>query len=109
LGSFATTLFDYAWNKLSQIPGLKLHGPKTSGKPQSSIISFSLDGIHPHDLATVLDQHRVQVRAGHHCAMPALAALDLPSTTRISFGVYTELADIDQLIVGINAAQKLLN
>lgn len=100
-------MFEYAWNALRTISGVTSYGPRNEGKAQRSIISFSVDGIHPHDLSTVLDQHRVQIRAGHHCAMPALAALGLPATARISFGVYSQSADIDQLILGIKAAQRL--
>ncbi len=102
-------MFDYAWNTLKKIPGVTLYGPRNAGEQQLSIISFSVDGIHPHDLATVLDQHQVQIRAGHHCAMPALSALGLPATARISFGVYSQPQDIDQLAAGVKAAQKLFS
>lgn len=102
-------LFGFAWQELSAMSGVTLHGPHGTGAEQRSIISFSVEGVHPHDLATVLDQHRVQVRAGHHCAMPALSALGLPATARLSFAAYSELLDIEQLVTGIRAAQKLLS
>ena len=83
--------------------------PKQVGHAQSSIISFSVAGLHPHDLATVLDSHNVQLRAGHHCAMPALHFLGLPATARISFAVYSELQDIDQMVAGIEAAKEIFS
>jgi cysteine desulfurase / selenocysteine lyase len=100
-------IFDYAWEKLTALPRLTAYGPRHVGRKQSSIISFSVADIHPHDLATVLDSRNVQLRAGHHCAMPALHFLGLPATARISFALYSEREDIDQLVSGIEAAQEI--
>jgi cysteine desulfurase/selenocysteine lyase len=102
-------IFEYAWEKLIAIPALTAYGPKHIGHTQSSIISFSVADLHPHDLATVLDSHNVQLRAGHHCAMPALHFLGLPATARISFALYSELEDVDQLVAGIEAAKEIFS
>jgi cysteine desulfurase/selenocysteine lyase len=100
-------IFDYAFDRLRRLEGVTLYGPALEGRPQRSIIGFSVAGVHPHDLATILDQKNVQIRAGHHCAMPALSALGLPATARLSLGVYSQQSDIDQLIEGIKDAQAI--
>jgi cysteine desulfurase/selenocysteine lyase len=71
------------------------------------VISFEVEGIHPHDLATVLDQHKVAVRAGHHCAQPLMEKLGLAATTRASLGIYNDESDIDALAAAITKAQEL--
>jgi cysteine desulfurase/selenocysteine lyase len=100
-------LLNYAFQQLSKIPNIKLYGPATNNKPQSSILSFNLEGVHPHDLATVSDNYNVQFRAGTHCAMPLMNRLNIPATARISFGVYSTKEDIDQLIEALTYANKL--
>ena len=100
-------LFSYAVTALQEHSDITLYGPVTVGRPQASIVSFTVAGIHPHDLATVADSHNVQFRAGHHCAMPLLKRLGVTATARISFGVYNTKADVDQLLGAISAARKL--
>ena len=78
-----------------------------AGQRRLGILSFHVDGIHPHDLAQVLDQHGVAVRAGHHCAQPLLDKLGLAATTRASLGVYNDESDIDALCAAIEAAQTM--
>ena len=73
----------------------------------AGVISFVIEGVHPHDVATVLDHHGVAVRAGHHCAQPVMARYDLPATTRASFYVYNDLDDVERLAEAIHAAQRL--
>ncbi|RMG42089.1 MAG: cysteine desulfurase [Candidatus Dadabacteria bacterium] len=101
-------LLDYAYKTLSRQKDITLYGPITSGGEQASILAFNLDGIHPHDLSTVADQFGVCIRAGHHCAMPALRRLGLQSTARISFGVYNTEQDIDRLEQCFEEARKIL-
>jgi cysteine desulfurase/selenocysteine lyase len=101
-------LFAQAIELLAAEDGVTLHGPVTTGHPQSSIISFSVKGVHPHDVATIADSIGVQVRAGHHCAMPALKRLGLQATTRASIGIYTLLEDFYRLRDAIRRARKLL-
>jgi cysteine desulfurase/selenocysteine lyase len=71
------------------------------------VISFVLDGIHPHDVATVFDSEGVAVRAGHHCAQPVMLRYDIPATTRASFYVYNDLDDVDALASAVRATQSL--
>jgi cysteine desulfurase / selenocysteine lyase len=99
-------LLAYAAKKLSAIPGLKIIG---TAKQKVGVISFVLDGIHPHDIGTVLDDHGIAIRAGHHCAMPVMERFKVPATVRASFGLYNTEADVDALVNGIEAAQRLFN
>lgn len=92
--------------KLSKIEGLAIYGP-TDLSLRSGVVSFTVEGIHPHDLSTVLDQGGVCIRAGHHCAQPLMRRLNVPATARASVYVYTELADVDALARGIVRAKKL--
>jgi cysteine desulfurase/selenocysteine lyase len=97
-------LTGYGVDRLSRIPGLRLLG---AGQRRLGILSFDLEGIHPHDVAQVLDRHQVAVRAGHHCAQPLMERLGLSGTTRASLGVYNDEADIDRLAVAIEAAREM--
>jgi cysteine desulfurase/selenocysteine lyase len=97
-------LTGYGVDRLSRISGLRL---VEAGQRRLGILSFDLDGIHPHDVATVLDRHHVAVRAGHHCAQPLLDKLGLHATTRASLGVYNDEADIDALAAAIEAAKDM--
>jgi cysteine desulfurase / selenocysteine lyase len=97
-------LTGYGVDRLSRIPGLRLVG---AGQRRLGILSFDLDGVHPHDLAQVLDQHHVAVRAGHHCAQPLLERLGYPATTRASLGVYNDERDIDRLVDAVEAAREM--
>jgi cysteine desulfurase/selenocysteine lyase len=97
-------LTGYGIDRLSRIPGLQLVG---AGQRRLGILSFDLEGVHPHDLAQVLDQHHVAVRAGHHCAQPLLERLGYPATTRASLGVYNDERDIDRLVAAIEAAREM--
>jgi cysteine desulfurase/selenocysteine lyase len=94
-----------AMSRLREVDGLRVLGPPLSRR--SGVISFVVDDIHPHDLATVLDQDGVCVRAGHHCAQPLMRRLGVPATTRASFYVYTDASDVERLADGIVHAQAL--
>jgi cysteine desulfurase/selenocysteine lyase len=97
-------LTGYGVDRLSRIPGLQLLG---AGQRRLGILSFDLEGVHPHDLAQVLDQHHVAVRAGHHCAQPLMDWFGLSGTTRASLGVYNDEHDIDRLAEAIEAAREM--
>lgn len=97
-------LLDYAETKLMKIPGLSIIG---TARPKVGVISFVMDGVHPHDIGTVLDQQGIAVRAGHHCAMPLMQRYDVPATARASFGVYNNEQDVDALIAGLQSAKRL--
>ena len=95
----------YALDKFKQLDKVKIIGPKDS-VDRGSVISFTIDGIHPHDVGQVLDQYGVAVRTGHHCAWPLMRKLGLVGITRASFYVYNDEADVDVLIDSILEAQK---
>jgi len=99
-------LLDYALERLPHVPGLRLYGPMTSDA-RGGALSFSLEGVHPHDIATILDGVGVAVRAGHHCTQPLHRYLDVPATTRASFYIYNLPEEIDRLIAGLERARKL--
>ena len=88
---------------LARINSVRLFGPDTS----AGIVSFAVQGAHPHDIGTILDEGRVAIRAGHHCAQPLMAALDIPATARASFGVYNSLADVEALARGIERVTRI--
>ena len=90
---------------LGALPGVTCYGP--AAELRSGVVSFSVDGVHPHDLATVLDERGVCIRAGHHCAQPLMRRLGVPATARASFWAYSEPADVDALVDGVRAAQRL--
>jgi cysteine desulfurase / selenocysteine lyase len=96
---------EYAYEALSDIEGLTLYGPPPSRR--SGVVSFSLDGIHPHDLATIADRDQVCLRAGHHCAMPLMTRLGVAATARASFYVYTQKDEVDRLVGSIKEAQRI--
>lgn len=97
----------YALKKLGEVPGLKLYGPPAAHE-RIGVVSFELDGIHPHDIATILDAEGVCVRGGHHCAMPLMRELGLMNgTTRASFSVYNDESDVDALVLGLHKARKI--
>lgn len=90
----------YAVEQLEHIEHLNIIGPKTS---RIGVISFTMDGIHPHDIATILDRHGVAVRAGHHCAMPLMRYLGIQGTARVSFGILNTKDDVDRLMEGLRS------
>ena len=99
-------LFEHAWAMLGELPGIRRLGPDDADA-HAGVISFVIDGIHPHDVATIFDAEGVAVRAGHHCAQPVMLRYDLPATTRASFYVYNDLDDVERLAEAIRAAQKV--
>ncbi|TMK17914.1 MAG: cysteine desulfurase [Actinobacteria bacterium] len=94
----------YALERLSEIEGLTIHGPKDPSM-RGGVVSFWLDDVHPHDLATIVDTEGVCVRAGHHCAQVLMRRLGVPATTRASFYVYNTNEDVDQLVSAIGMAR----
>jgi cysteine desulfurase / selenocysteine lyase len=99
-------LTGYGVDRLSRVPDLRLMG---AGQRRLGILSFDFDGVHPHDLATVLDQEGVAVRAGHHCAQPLMDRLGVVGTTRASLGVYNDEADIDRLCAALETAREIFS
>jgi cysteine desulfurase/selenocysteine lyase len=97
----------YAYERLQEIPGLKIYGPAVEHK--GGVMSFTLESIHPHDVAALLDRDGIAVRAGHHCAMPLHQKLGLPATTRASFYLYSTTEEVDLLITGLHKVQKMFS
>ena len=99
-------LFEHAWGALRELDGLTLLGPDDP-ELHAGVISMVVEGVHPHDVATILDADGVAVRAGHHCAQPVMLRYDLPATTRASFYVYNDATDVARLTDALRAAQQL--
>ena len=95
----------YALEKFSSLKGIEIIGPKEN-VDRGAVISFTTEGIHPHDLGQVLDQYGIAVRTGHHCAWPLMKKFGIAGTTRASFYLYNDFADVDALIDGVGSAQK---
>lgn len=98
----------YAIGAMKKLDFMKLYGPLDPEK-QGGVISFTIDGIHPHDIAALLDNDDIAIRAGHHCSMPLMERLKVPATARISFYLYNTEEDIDRLIVSLNKVYELFN
>jgi cysteine desulfurase/selenocysteine lyase len=97
-------LLEYALPRLAEIPGVKLFGPPAENR--AGIVSFEVEGVHPHDVAQILDWEGVAVRAGHHCNQPLMNKLGVPATTRASFYLYTVPEEIDRLVGGLHKVRK---
>lgn len=98
-------LIAYAMQKLQTIPGLEVFGQQVENR--GGVVSFSMDGIHPHDVAQILDSDGVAVRAGHHCAMPLHQKFNLPASTRASFYLYNTLEEVDLLAASLLKVKKM--
>lgn len=98
-------LLVHATRQLSAIDGLTIIG---TARDKASLVSFVVDGVHPHDLGTILDQEGIAIRTGHHCAMPVMDFYGLPATARASFAFYNTKAEIDRLAAAVISASKLL-
>ena len=97
----------YALERVAEIPGVTIYGP-TDASVRGGVVTFNVDKIHPHDLATLLDQEGVAIRAGHHCAQPLHQRLGLPATARASFYVYSQPHEVDALVEAIYKAKATL-
>lgn len=98
-------LLHYATAALSKMPGLKILGEPAE---KCGVIAFVMEAIHPHDIATILDQSGIAVRAGHHCAMPLMKRFRIPACVRVSFGLYNSEADVDALVRGLQVVREML-
>jgi len=97
------SLLSYATEQISAINNVAIIG---QAKHKAAIVSFTIDGIHPHDIGTIVDQAGVAVRVGHHCAQPLMDFYDVPSTVRASFAMYNNREDVDALVASINMVQE---
>ena len=99
-------LLAYGTKALEAIAGLRLIG---SAPEKAAILSFVLDAAHPHDMATIFDQHGVAIRAGHHCAQPVMEFFGIPATARASLAFYNNREDLDALVLAIDATRELFS
>ena len=104
IGAYESELLAYATERVQAIPSLRIIG---TAAEKASVVSFVLDGIHPHDIGTILDREGIAVRAGHHCAQPVMQRFQIPATTRASLAFYNTAADIDALVAGIGKVREV--
>ena len=95
----------YALERMADVPGITMYGP--APERRAGIVSFNLEGIHPHDVSQVLDYEGVAIRAGHHCCQPLMQRLGVAATNRASFYLYTIPEEIDRLVEGLHKARKV--
>ena len=105
-GPSCVSLTGYALDRLGSVAGLRIYGPQTTDE-RGGAVSFTLEGVHPHDVAGVLDGEGIAVRAGHHCCQPLHTLLDIPASTRASFYLYNTAEEIDRLAVALEKAQRM--
>jgi len=98
-------LLEYATARLAAVPGLEIIG---TAPEKAAVVSFTMQGIHPHDLGTILDSEGVAIRTGHHCAMPVMEYYGVPATARASFAFYNTRAEIDRLVDALALAREVL-
>jgi len=102
--AYERELLEYATERARRIPGLRIIG---TAREKAGVLSFVLEGIHPHDVGTILDREGIAVRAGHHCAMPVMERFGIPATTRASFAFYNTPQEVDALVAGIERVQEV--
>ncbi len=98
-----TDLLDYATDRVNRLPGVRIIG---TAEKKAAVLSFVVDGVHPHDVGTLLNEEGVAVRTGHHCAQPVMTRFGIPATSRASFAFYNTHAEVDALVAGIRKVQK---
>jgi cysteine desulfurase/selenocysteine lyase len=98
-------LLVYATGRLRAVPGLEIVG---TAAHKAAVVSFTVQGIHPHDLGTILDSEGVAIRTGHHCAMPVMEFYGVPATARASFAFYNTRAEVDRLVEALELAREML-
>jgi cysteine desulfurase/selenocysteine lyase len=104
VGSYERELLEYATAQVSSVPGVRVVG---TARERASILSFAVEGIHPHDVGQVLDAEGIAIRAGHHCAQPVMAHFGVAATARASFAVYNTRDEVDALVRGIHRVKQV--
>ena len=105
IARYEDELLHYATTKLKAINGVKIYG---EAPQKTAVISFNIEGLHPYDVGTILDQLGIAVRTGHHCAQPIMDYYEIPGTIRASFSFYNTFQEIDRLIAGVEKAIQML-
>jgi len=106
IAAYEHALLEYGTEALLQIPGLRLIG---TAREKAAVLSFVIEGIHPHDIGTVLDRQGIAVRTGHHCAQPVMDWFHVPATTRASLAFYNTAAEIDALAAGLHRVKEIFS
>ena len=104
IAAHETDLLDYATDQLNRMPGVRLIG---TAEKKAAVLSFALDGVHPHDVGSLLNDDGVAIRTGHHCAQPVMQRFKVPATSRASFAFYNTMDEVDALVASIGRVQKL--
>jgi len=104
INAYEHELLEYATAQIQRLPGVRIIGTATR---KTAVLSFVIDGVHPHDIGTLLNQEGIAVRTGHHCAQPVMERFKVPATTRASVAFYNTLAEVDALIAGIREVQRV--
>lgn len=104
INAYEQELLAYAMNAVGAIPGVRIFG---TAREKAGVISFSLEGVHPHDIATILDQEGIAIRTGHHCAQPVMERFGVPAMARASLAFYNTKAEIDALVAGIHKVKEV--
>ena len=106
IAEYERDLLQYATEALSSLPGVRLIG---TAREKASVLSFVVDGAHPHDVGTILDQEGIAIRTGHHCAQPVMDFFNLPATARASLAFYNTREEIDALVAGIRKVSEVFS
>ena len=104
VGAWEGELLAFATERLAEVPGLRIVG---TAREKAAVLSFVMDGIHPHDLGTILDHEGIAIRAGHHCAQPVMERFGVPATARASFGLYNTFEEVEALAAALHKAREL--
>jgi cysteine desulfurase/selenocysteine lyase len=105
IAAYEHELLEYATQKLSAVPGLRIIG---TARAKAAVVSFVLEGIHPHDIGTILDTEGVAIRTGHHCAMPVMDFFSVPATARASLSFYNTRGEVDRLVAALEHTRRVL-
>ena len=104
IAAHESALLDYATDLMNRMPGVRLIG---TAEKKAAVISFIVDGVHPHDVGTLLNEEGVAIRTGHHCAQPVMQRFKVPATSRASFAFYNTMGDVDALVAAVRKVQKV--
>ena len=104
IAAYELDLLNYATEQMSRMPGVRIIGTAAT---KTAVLSFEVEGVHPHDIGTLLNQEGVAVRTGHHCVQPVMLRLKVPATTRASFAFYNTMSEVDAFIAGVRTVQKV--
>jgi len=104
IAAHETDLLDYATDQVNRLPGVRIIG---TAEKKAAVLSFVVDGVHPHDVGTLLNDEGVAIRTGHHCAQPVMQRFKVPATSRASFAFYNTMAEVDALVAAIRKVQKI--